>query len=439
MTATPKLTDADWQAIRAEWSRRCAQNPRTMQPLARENVPNDWLALAREDQLAPDSDWSVWMMLAGRGAGKTRAGAEWVKQQVDAGAMRIALVAPTAADVRDTMVEGSSGLLSVYAEDERPTYEPSKRRITWPGGAIATLFSADEPDRLRGPQEEVAWADELAAWNRADDAWANLMMGLRLGQSRVCVTTTPRPTPIIRDLVKRNGADVAITRASTRANFANLSETFRNQIIAQYEGTRLGRQELDAEVLEDVPGALWSRDLIEQLRAKSVPTLQRIVVGVDPAASNNEASDHTGVVVAGVDHSGQGYVLEDCSLKASPHGWAREAVNAYTRWQADRIVAEKNQGGEMVANTLRTVENGVAVKLVHASRGKQTRAEPVAALYEQNRVYHAARLDELEDEMCSYDGDGESPDRLDAAVWALTELMLGKERSMSTSGIRGLM
>ena len=440
MTAAPSLTDADWQTANEEWSRRCAANPRELQPLATKYVPDDWLALAREDQLAPDGDWSVWMMLAGRGAGKTRAGAEWVKQQVDAGAMRIALVAPTAADVRDTMVEGSSGLLSVYAEADRPNYEPSKRRITWPSGAIATLFSADEPDRLRGPQEEVAWADEVAAWNRADDAWANLMMGLRLGQSRVCVTTTPRPTPLIRSLVKRAGQDVALTRASTRANFANLSETFRNQIIAQYEGTRLGRQELDAELLEDVPGALWSRDMIEASRADTVPALRRIVVGVDPAASNTETSDHTGVVIVGVDHAGQGYVLEDCSLKASPHGWAREAVNAYTRWQADRIVAEKNQGGEMVTSTLRTVDSRVPVKLVHASRGKQTRAEPVAALYEQGKVYHAARLDALEDELCSFDGDGDSPDRMDALVWAVSELMLGEAPStMHRRKIKGLM
>lgn len=439
MTSAPKLTEADWRALNAEWARRAAADPRGLRQLALSTGLADWVVQAREDQLAPPGDWTVWLLLAGRGAGKTRAGAEWVKQQVDAGAQRIALVAPTAADVRDTMVEGESGLLSVYPPGRRPHYESSKRRITWPHGAIATLFSADEPDRLRGPQHEAAWADELAAWNRADDAWANLMMGLRLGQSRCCVTTTPRPIPIIRSLMDRADADVAVTRASTRANFGNLSRAFREQIIAQYEGTRLGRQELDAEILEDVPGALWSRDMIEAQRAATVPTLKRIVVGVDPAATSGDSADHTGVVVAGVDHAGQGYVLEDRSLRASPDGWGREAVQAYHRWQADRIVAEKNQGGEMVQSVMRTVDRQVPIKLVHASRGKQTRAEPVAALYEQGKVYHAARLDRLEDEMCSYDGEGDSPDRLDASVWGLTELMLNTPVTAESRRVRGLM
>lgn len=399
----------------------------------------DWREWAREDQIAPPGTWTTWMMLAGRGAGKTRAGAEWVREQVASGAGRVALVAPTAADARDTMVEGATGLLSVYPPGERPRYEPGNRRIVWPGGAIATLFSAEEPDRLRGPQHEVAWCDELAAWRRLDDAWDNLMMGLRIGRSRCCVTTTPRPTPLVRALLARDGADVAVTRVSTYANLSNLSAAFRDQIISHYEGTRLGRQELDAEMLEDVPGALWSRDMIEAQRASSVPALKRIVVGVDPAASNTDTSDHTGIIVAGIDHAGQGYVLEDRSLKASPDGWAREAVNAYTRWRADRIVAEKNQGGDMVASTLRTVDRRAAVKLVSASRGKRTRAEPVAALYEQGKVFHAGRLDNLEDEMCSYDGGGDSPDRLDAAVWALTDLLLSQTAHTESRRIKGLM
>ena len=430
MTAAPSLTDADWQTANEEWSRRCAANPRELQPLATKYVPDDWLALAREDQLAPDGDWSVWMMLAGRGAGKTRAGAEWVKQQVDAGAMRIALVAPTAADVRDTMVEGSSGLLSVYAEADRPNYEPSKRRITWPGGAIATLFSADEPDRLRGPQHEIAWADELAAWNRADDAWANLMMGLRLGASRVCVTTTPRPTPLIRDLVKRDGKDVAVTRASTRANFPNLSETFKNQIIAQYEGTRLGRQELDAEILDDVPGALWTRELVEKSRQSENGDRRRVVIGVDPAATSSETSDHTGIVVAALGTDGRGYVLEDASLRATPNRWGSVVSKLMDAYDADRIVAEKNNGGDMVRYVLQTVRPDAPVTLVHAKRNKITRAEPIAALYEQGKVHHPNPLPALEDEMCSYDGSGDSPDRLDAAVWALTSLMLGNQGAL---------
>jgi len=385
-----------------------------------------WEEWAREDQLPPGWDWSVWLLLAGRGAGKTRAGAEWVRAQINQGASRVALVAPTAADVRDTMVEGESGLLAIHPPRERPTYEPSKRRVTWSNGAIATLFSADEPDRLRGPQHEAAWCDELAAWRYLEDAWSNLMMGLRLGASRAVVTTTPRPIKLLRDMLQRDS--VAVTRANTRANLANLSRTFREQILTQYEGTRLGRQELDAEILDDVPGALWSRDLIESTRIQEAPDLRRVVVGVDPAATDSEDADQTGIVVVGLGRDGHGYVLDDRTLRASPDGWAQQVAQAYHDWQADRIVAERNNGGDMVSYTLRTVDRRLPVTTVHAARAKLTRAEPVAALYEQGRIHHVGRLDHLEDELCIYDGSGASPDRLDALVWAATELMLGEQR-----------
>lgn len=395
-----------------------------------------WEEWARDDQIPPDWDWNVWLLLAGRGAGKTRSGAEWVRQQVERGARRIALVAPTAADVRDTMVEGESGLLAIHPPRERPTYEPSKRRVTWSNGAIATLFSADEPDRLRGPQHEAAWCDELAAWRYLEDAWANLMMGLRLGQSRAVVTTTPRPIRLLRDLLQRDS--VAVTRANTRANLGNLSRTFRDQIIAQYEGTRLGRQELDAEILDDVPGALWTRDLIEATRVQQAPDLRRVVVGVDPAATGSDTADQTGIVVVGLGRDGHGYVLGDYTLRATPDGWAQEAARAYHEHEADRIIAERNQGGDMVTHTLRTVDSRLPVSTVHASKGKVTRAEPVAALYEQGKVHHVGRHDSLEDEQCIYDGSGDSPDRMDALVWAVTELMLGEDRRVQSKPIRGL-
>lgn len=395
-----------------------------------------WREWAREDQLPPEWAWNVWLLLAGRGAGKTRAGAEWIREQVAQGVRRIALVAPTAADVRDTMVEGESGILAVHPPAERPLYEPSKRRLTWPNGAQATLFSADEPDRLRGPQHEAAWCDELAAWRYLDESWANLMMGLRLGRSQAVVTTTPRPLTLLRDMLQRDS--VAVTRANTRANLANLSKTFRDQIIAQYEGTRLGRQELDAEILDDVPGALWSRDLIEATRVQAAPELIRIVVGVDPAATSTEDSDQTGIIVAGLGVDGHGYVIADYSLRATPDGWAQEVARAYREHGADRIIAERNQGGEMVTHTIRTVDHRLPVSTVHASRGKQTRAEPISALYEQGKVHHVGRLDALEDEQCIYDGTGDSPDRLDAAVWALTELMLSSRVKAQQGHIEGM-
>jgi len=383
-----------------------------------------WRDIARPAQLAPDGDWTVWLYSGGRGAGKSRAGAEWVHEQVQKGARRIALVGPTAGDVRDVMVEGESGILN--CGPVRPTYEPSKRRVTWPNGAIATTYSADEPDRLRGPQHDAAWCDEIAAW-RYPQAWDMLMLGLRLGTDpRVVATTTPKPVKLVRDLM----ATAVVTRSTTYDNLDNLAPTFREQILSRYEGTRLGRQELLAELLEDVPGALWTRDLIEKARGVA-PDLSRIVVAIDPAVTSGEQSDATGIIVVGSIQN-VGYVLEDLSGRYPPEQWANIAVDAYRRWEADRIVAEANNGGDLVASVLRAVNPNVPVRLVRASRGKRARAEPVSALYEQGRIIHAGTFPELEDELCVWTPDTvESPDRMDAMVWGLTDLMLTKSKQGS--------
>ncbi len=388
----------------------------------------DWRIWRRPKQETPPGKWTFWVILAGRGFGKTRTGAEWVREQVCAGtARRIALVGPTAADVRDTMIEGESGLLSVFPREERPRYEPSKRRVTFENGAVAVSYSADEPDRLRGPNHDLAWCDELAAW-RYPEAWDMLILGLRIGEHpQALVTTTPRPTPTIRALVER--ADAVITRGSTYENKGNLASTFLDEIVTRYEGTRLGRQELHAEILDDVEDALWNREDIEASRTSSVPELTRIVVAIDPAASAKEHSSETGIVACGLGEDGHGYVLEDRSVRGSPYEWASEAIASYHRLKADRIVAEANQGGDMVRHTLDTVERGIPVRLVHATRGKKTRAEPIAAMYEQHRVHHVGILGALEDQLCSWVPDvSASPDRLDALVWALTELMVDGAR-----------
>lgn len=402
-----------------------------VRPTAEERAAYDWRRLARPNQLAPNGDWRVWLLLAGRGFGKTRTGAEYTRGEVEAGRVRrIALVGPTAADVRDVMVEGPAGMLAISPPWNRPKYEPSKRRLTWANGAQASLFSADEPDRLRGPQHDMAWCDELAAWRRPD-AWDMLMLGLRLGKDPRCVvTTTPRPVAHVKALLAAK--TTAITRGSTYENLDNLAPAFRDQIITQYEGTRLGRQELHAEILDDVPGALWQRGLLDDGRVTSFPDLVRIVVGVDPAASDNEGAAETGIIVAGVGKDGHGYVLDDMSLRASPAGWASQVVAAYHKYKADRIVAEKNNGGDMVSHTILTADHMAAVKQVWASRGKLTRAEPIAALYEQAKVHHVGLLAHLEDQLCGWVPGETSPDRLDALVWALTDLMLGGPTTLSS-------
>jgi phage terminase large subunit-like protein len=394
-----------------------------------------WRSRARPSQLPPAGDWNGWVVMAGRGFGKTRTGAEWVKELVETGTARnIALVAPTAGDARDVMVEGPAGILAVSSPWCRPEYEPSKRRLTWPNGATGSTFSSEEADRLRGPQHDAAWCDELAAWNNPSDTWDMLMFGLRVGaHPRWLVTTTPKPIKLLKELLAREGKDVVISRGSTLENSANLAPTFLEAIRKRYANTRLGRQEIYAELLSDTPGALWQIDWLDRDRVERAPELKRLVVAIDPAMSTNEGSDETGIVVAGVDRDGHGYILEDLSGRYAPHEWAAKAVTAYQRHKADRIIAEVNNGGLMVEETLRMISRGVSYKAVHASRGKVIRAEPVSALYEQRKIHHVGTFTQLEDQLCSFTSDfdrtraGYSPDRLDALVWSLSELLVGPQ------------
>jgi predicted phage terminase large subunit-like protein len=383
---------------------------------------HDWGFWARPDQIPPPGDWRTWLILAGRGWGKTRTGAEWVRAEVEAGRRgRIALIGATAADVRDVMVEGESGLMSTARPTFRPTFEPSKRRVTWPNGAIATTYSADEPDRLRGPQHDGGWADELAAWRRPE-TWDMYLFGLRLGTDpRTVVTTTPRPTSTIKELVA--APTTHPTRGATYDNLENLAPAFAEQIIRKYEGTRLGRQELLAEILTDTPGALWTYALLEDRRP--APDCTRVVVAIDPAVTSGEDSDETGILVCGLGSDGRGYVLADRSCRLSPDGWARRAVHVYDEYRADLVVAEVNNGGDLVEQTIRTVRRSIPYRKVTASRGKQVRAQPVAALYEQGKVSHVEVFAELEEQLTTWTPEsGTSPDRLDALVWAMTELMV---------------
>lgn len=389
-----------------------------------------YLEEARHNQKPPPGDWRIWLLLAGRGFGKTRTGAEYVRfMATTQQARHIALVAPTALDARNVMVEGESGLLSIGPEHQRPHYEPSLHRLTWPNGAIGTLFSADEPNRLRGPQHDLAWCDELAAW-RYPAAWDMLLLGLRLGDDpHAIVTTTPRPIKLIRDLVA--DPTVAVVHGRTLDNAKNLAPAFLAQIVKRYQGTRLGRQELDAEILDDVPGALWSHAMIDGSRVAALPgDLVRIVVAIDPAVSSGHESDETGIIVAGRGADGHGYVLADASGRYTPHQWAEAAILAYRAHRADRIVAEVNNGGDLVETTVRMVDPDVPFAAVHAARGKVARAEPVSALYGQGRIHHVGAFPALEDQMCAFSADfdrataGYSADRVDALVWALTELFV---------------
>jgi phage terminase large subunit-like protein len=392
-----------------------------------------WWVKARANQLPPEGDWSVWLLLAGRGFGKTRVLSEMANSWAASGRYkRMALVAATAADARDVLIEGESGILATAPDWCRPSYESTRRRVSWPNGVLAYSYSAEEPDRLRGPQHDSAICDELGAW-RLPEAWDMLMFGLRLGQHpRTVVACTPRPTKLLRGLIAREGSGVVVTRGSSYENRANLAPEFFSQIVAKYEGTRLGRQELNAELLEDTPGALWTLAMIDQARRDHAPDLVRVVVAIDPAVSTREGSDETGILVAGKDERGHGWVLEDLSGRYQPADWARMAIEAYRRHSADRIVAEVNQGGDLVENTLRTIDADVPFTAVHASRGKYVRAEPIAALYEQGRVHHIRAFPQLEDQLLQFApdldrGKAGSPDRADALVWALTELMIERE------------
>lgn len=383
-----------------------------------------WAFIAHKGQLPPkDREWFVYLMRSGRGGGKTRAGSEWVLQRVREGYRMVALVGQTAADVRDTMIElGDSSIMRCARPTERPMYEPSKRRLTWPNGAIAVAYNGDEPDQLRGPQHDSAWVDELAKFRYAEECWDNLVLGLRLGPSpQIFVTTTPRPIPIIRKLLA--SPDTVDIQFPTYENAENLSPIFLAKIRERYEGTRLGRQEIGGELLDDNPGALWRRAVIENLRVREAPPLIRVVVGVDPAVTGSEESDETGIVVAGAAADGHFFVKADCSLQGSPNAWAVATVRAYHEHRADRIVGEVNNGGELVEANIRTAGPNVSYRPVYASRGKQIRAEPVAALYEQGRVHHLGAFPQLEDQMCEWVPGRKSPDRMDALVWAITDLM----------------
>lgn len=393
----------------------------------------DWRGFnARPDQIAPDGDWDIWLALAGRGFGKTRMGSEWIREEVAAGRMRrIALVAETSADARDVMVEGESGILAVHPESERPLYEPSKRRLTWANGAVATLFNATEPDQLRGPQFDGAWCDELAKWRYARETWDMLQFGLRLGDHpKVLVTTTPRPIELVKAMMAGQEGKITVTRGTTLDNAANLARTFMDKIVTRYQGTRLGRQELSGEILGDLPGALWTLAAIDGYRMTAAPeNIGRILVAVDPAVTNTEDSDEHGIIVGGLTDEQTGVVLQDASIRGTPLDWARRAVSLVKTWDADGIVIEVNQGGDMVKQTIRAVDQNVKVIEVRASRGKHVRAEPIAALYEQGRIAHVGSFPELEEQMTQmtaqgYEGEN-SPDRLDALVWLMSELFPG--------------
>jgi phage terminase large subunit-like protein len=390
----------------------------------------DWRGFnARPDQIAPEGDWDIWLVLAGRGWGKTRTGAEWVREQVKAGAKRIALVAETQKDLEEVMINGESGILAVCPEDERPQVRYKPVRLTFPNGAVALGYNATEPNQLRGPQFDAAWCDELAKWRYARETWDMLQFGLRLGDHpRVMATTTPLPIELIKSLLAGKEGKITVTRGRTADNASNLAAPFLKKIKERYEGTRLGRQELDGEVLGDLPGALWSLSTLDAYRMKEPPQCKRIVIAVDPAVTNTDASDEHGIIVAGLDGQ-RGVVLEDASLSGSPSDWAKRAVSLYRSYAADGIVVEVNQGGDMVSHTIRTIDPHVKIIEVRASRGKHVRAEPIAALYEQGKIAHVGAFPRLEEQMtqmttAGYEGPG-SPDRVDALVWAFTELFPG--------------
>lgn len=396
----------------------------------------DWRFWARPNQIAPGGDWRTWLALAGRGFGKTEAGAQWVRERVKAGARSIAIVAETQKDLEEVV---APRIVSIHPPHEAPTVRFRPVRITWPNGAQALGYNGTEPDQLRGPEFDTAWVDELAKYRYARETWDMLQFTMRRGDDpRVFVSTTPRPIPIIRELIAAK--TTVVTRGSTFDNRENLAEAFIQQIVARYEGTRLGRQELQGEVLDDLPGALWTRDRIDALKVPEAPQMSRVVVAIDPSgtAGASDGGDSIGIVAAGKGVDGRAYVLADRTCKLSPDGWGRRAVDTYNEFKADRIVAERNFGGAMVQHVIRTVDRNVAYKEVTASRGKVVRAEPIAALYEQGRVSHVGSFPMLEDQMCQmapdgYVGEG-SPDRVDALVWALTELMVKEQPAAAVFG-----
>ena len=388
-------------------------------PTNDDDVPSWYTHGARPDQCPPAGNWRTWLILAGRGWGKTRTGAEWLREQRDT-CPRMAIIAPTFADARDTCVEGESGLLSICKPSEVAKWNRSIGEFEFSNGAQVKLFSGDKPARLRGPQHHAVWFDELAAFQYIQAAWDMAMFGLRLGDNpRAVVTTTPRPLPLIKTLIA--DAKTHVTRGSTYDNRANLAPAFFEDIVSRYEGTRLGRQELEAELLDDVEGALWTRANLEENRVVNCPDPVTIVIGVDPKV-NAGADSETGIVVAAAGSDGKYYVLDDASINDVPERWARQVVSTYHKWKADRIIVERNQGGDMVAAMLRAVDAHLPITEVYATKGKYTRAEPVSALYEQGRVKHVGAFPKLEDQLCTWMPGEDSPDRLDALVWAVTNL-----------------
>lgn len=402
------------------------------------SAEKEWRNHALTHQQEPQGDeWTSWLILGGRGCGKTRAGAEWIRGLVYGRtandntpahpARAIALVAETYADAREVMIDGPSGIIACAPALSRPLYEASRRRLVWPNGAIAYCFSAEDPDGIRGYQFDAAWSDELCKWRYAEETWSNLQLALRLGvRPRQIATTTPKPSSLIKRLIA--APTTKTTRASTYENRANLSDAFFTEIAALYEGTALGRQELLGEIVDDVAGALWTWNLIEASRISTAPLLSRIVVAVDPPASAGENADECGIVVAGladIDGERTAFVIADRSAGGlSPRQWAEKTLAAYYEFEADRIVVEVNQGGDMAKAVLAQVDRDAPVKSVYATRGKRLRSEPIAALYEQGRVRHVGAFPDLEDQMTRFTGEGKSPDRLDALVWALTELLI---------------
>ncbi|WP_444511949.1 DNA-packaging protein [Phyllobacterium meliloti] len=420
-------------AERMNW---CANN---LSPVQIQALTNEWIFQGRASQQPPYHDWRTWLILGGRGSGKTRAGAEWVNSIVHGfppfkqpAALNIALVGETLADVREVMIDGPSGIMAVSRTD-RPRFEATRRRLVWANGATAAMFSSEDPDSLRGPQFGAAWCDELGKWKHAQETWDMLQFGLRLGENpKQIVTTTPKPIALLKALM--NDSAVLVRRMRTVENNANLAQSFLAHMGKLYGGTRLGRQELDGELIEERRDALWSRSMMEEIYRADVPEMQRIVVTIDPPASATRKSDACGIVAAGVDAEGIGWILADESFApAKPIQWAKRSIQLFYRLEADLIVAEINQGGDMVAAVIAAEDNTVPVRGVRANRGKALRAEPIAALYEQGRIRHAGRFPALEDEMCDFThaglSNGRSPDRVDALVWALSELMLKKDIS----------
>ena len=402
-----------------------------------DRIARGWMTDSAPSQLALPDNWLIWLFMGGRGAGKTRAGSEWVAQRVIEGCRRIALVAPTFGDVREVMMEGPSGLLHVGPASLRPHYEVSRKRVVWDCGAVGYGFSAEDADGLRGPQFDCAWGDEFAAWKEPQTVLDTLRMGLRLGQRpQLMLTTTPRPIPALKALVAQENnkaSRIVVSHQSTAGNRKNLAPGFVTAMQASYGRSSLGRQELEGLLVDDPPGALWQRSQVEAVRVSQVPQLDRIVVAVDPPITGGPRSDECGIVVAGACGAGvsrRAYVLADLSFgPALPAVWAGAVARGFEAWQADCVIAEANQGGEMVRSVLMAADAGLPIHLVHATRGKHVRAEPIAALYTAGRVRHADSFGALEDQMCSFgapDGPRASPDRVDALVWAITDLLMGR-------------